>query len=281
MDKRVVTVFFLASLAMVSLAAPLRAESLWTCEPVTPSPGTDTFIQPGTRVQRANPSDINPAMCMPKPGSDCTLGFILRDNRTGHLWATAAGHCMGSNITQPGSTYAFHPVHGPWGKVYFSVGALSVINPTRDIALIRIFDVYQSRVNVSVPVFGGPVGMINMSDVSPGEGVIAHHGMPTVPSSPASLGRVGIFQGWDAQHVAACTCVTAGGDSGSPYLWLDGGGKAVGLHHGKRSSTEPTTTVTGLFDSQLALLYAHESDWRHLKLAEAELTPLGRAFAGL
>lgn len=272
--------FVFGLFAILTLASPLRAESLWPCEPVTPSPGTDKFIQPGTRVQRANPGDLNPTMCMPKPGSDCTLGFLLRDDRTGHVWATAAGHCMGNNISQASNVYAFHPVHGPWGKVYFSVGTLEVSpTPTRDIAFIRIFDVYQNRVNASIPVFGGPVGMVNMSDLSPEDGIAAHHGMPTVPASPVGLPRVGIFHGWDAQHVASCTCATAGGDSGSPYLWLDGGGKAVGLHFGKKSLTEPSTTVTGLFDSQLALGYAYNDDWRHLKLYEAPLTPLGLAFA--
>lgn len=280
------TLVALVLLATASLGAPsLRGETVTACEAAPLIDPPTRFIQPGNRSMSAR---VLNGICQPKVGLECSLGFILRDPQDGdRLWALAAGHCYGYvNESDAPRTYAYHPQYGAWGRVMFSVGHATFGVVQQDIALIRIFDHYQDNVDPSVPVFGGPVGMVQPGETAPAEGRLAHFGTPLVPGSPVGLPRVGVLNGWNGEWFE-CTCATQGGDSGSPYLELTTGGRALGMHFGHpvdgltgvpALDTEASTTSLGpLLHTQLALLAAHNSAYGRLTLQNASLTPFGQA----
>lgn len=261
----------------------LRGEMLNACEAPPLIDPLVQFIRPGNRSMTARVQD---GLCKPKLLLECSLGFIVREPG-GRLWALAAGHCYGDvTETETPRVYAYHPEFGAWGRVMFSVGDAQFGIVQEDIALIRIFDHYQDNVDPSVPVFGGPQGMVQPGDLAPEEGRIAHFGTPAVPVSPIGLPRVGVLNGWNAEWFE-CTCATQGGDSGSPAIELTTGGRAVGMHFGhpvegatgipQLDSEASTTSIGPLLHTQLALLADHDPAYGLLTLVDADLTPFGQA----
>lgn len=277
-------------LAVSLLPVPLRGEAANACEQaplVEPSELVD-FIHPGVRVQRAKPDGL---LCEPKPGSDCSLGFILQHTDTHKLWATGAGHCFNTELT-PGDGqlfYAYHPDFGAWGRVAWSRASRTPDMAPVDIALIEIFPWAQDNVNASVPVFGGPEGTTHASDPYTPNSPVGHYGMPWVPSSPVGLARAGLLINWTASHFL-CTCAVSHGDSGSPFIDISTG-KALGLAYASEPDVyivgiTPPSEVNGtatikhwgpLFETQLALIHAQNDDWKKLVLDEEPLSAFGQA----
>lgn len=272
--------------ATVALVAPtLRGESGHACEQAPLLDPTAKFITPGVRVQKARTTAL--VDCTPTAGSDCSLGFILK-NATGAYWATGAGHCFG-NVTGTNNLFAYHPEFGAWGKVEYSLQNRTHGPAPSDIALIRIFPWYQDNVDPAVPVFGGPTGLVPANESAPASGTVAHYGMPVVPGTPVGVPRVGILINWTSTHWH-CTCADYHGDSGSPHLDMTTG-RALGLLF----SSDPqvwvgvvippeeingTRTVRAfgpMFANELDHVKAQNAAWSSLSLATANLTALGQA----
>lgn len=271
----------------ILVPSPLRAELSDACNTppaLEPSPLVD-FIHPGVRVIRAKPEG---ALCKPKIGSDCSLGFILNDP-AGRYFATGAGHCFDSDL-RPGDgkvLYATHPDFGAWGRIVYSQASWTPNFAPIDIALIEIFGWAQDNVNVSVPVFGGPEGITHASDVYVPNATVGHYGMPWVIGSPVGLARAGLLINWTASHFL-CTCAVSHGDSGSPFLDLSTG-KALGLAYASEPDVyiigiTPPSEINGtatvrhwgpLFETQLAHLSAQGNGWNGLQLSTSSLSAFG------
>jgi hypothetical protein len=202
----------------------------------------------------ADSAAIHPGVQMYTDGAQCTANFVYTDG-AGNVYVGYAAHCAGTGAAT--DTNGCDAGSLPLGtRVDFVEGGSLVTSGTRvgggtlaysswltmqqrgetdadaceynDLALVKVDAADVSKVNPSIPFWGGPVG-INTDGTSAGETVYSfgnsslRGGLEVLsPKQGASLGTTG--NGWS--HPVYTVSPGVPGDSGSAFL--DSEGNAVG-----------------------------------------------------
>lgn len=179
-----------------------------------------------------NPLVIQPGIQVQTPRGNCTANFVFQDadgpfDPTGQLYIGTAGHC-GSLNDVVSTTVAAGESPTRLGTIVFEDDGLP------DFALIKIDQALNGLVSPSVRYLGGPVGVYE----GPGDervGFVGHGKVIGTGGTP----RYGML---DSTGTYAAT-VTASGDSGGPFVTMDG--LAVGLLHCSCGVGDPTGINAG------------------------------------
>jgi hypothetical protein len=214
-----------------------------------------TTADAGSRWAPAGKAKIRPGVMMFTKGAQCTGNFVFGDRR-GRVYVGYAAHCAGkgaatdtngcSTRSQPlGTRVRFTndanlasggTTVGRGRLAYSSWRAMRRLGTKghdvcayNDLALVRVARGSVSRVNPSVPFWGGPTGL-NTSGTSSGDQVHSYGnsslraGLTELsPKSGVSLGDEA--HGWSRSVYTATPGIP--GDSGSGFL--DARGRAVGV----------------------------------------------------
>jgi hypothetical protein len=245
----------------------------------------------------AGTAQLHPGVQAYTKGAQCTTNFVFAD-AAGHVYLGYAAHCAGKGEATDtnGCNTSSHPVGT---RVRFAEGATVASGGTtlghgrlaysswlamskhaaspsacaaNDLALVRVGRKDAGKVNPSVPMWGGPVGL-SAKGAAQGTQVYSYGQSslrPTTVLSPkigASLGSTNGGWGWDVYTV------TPGipGDSGSGFL--DTNGRALGTL--STVAIAPLAGSNGLGDLQRELRYAK----RHSGIAGLHLVPGTEPFA--
>jgi hypothetical protein len=235
---------------------------------------------------------ITPGVQMYTEGSQCTSNFVFTDSNGG-VYVGYSAHCaglgeatdtdgclnesvpLGTRVTfeRGGSLLTGGTVLGSGTLVYSSWRKMRELGETdadtcayNDFALVKVSAADVSKVNPSVPVFGGPVGL-DTDGTAAGEQLFSYGNSslraglaPFSPKYGVSLGTSG--GGWTHQLYS----VTPGipGDSGSGFLSADG--TAIGTLSTVGLAPLPLSNNIGDLSRELAYAQEH-SGIPGLKLA--------------
>jgi hypothetical protein len=228
----------------------------------------------------AGKASIHPGVQMFTRGAQCTANFVFTD-RAGRVYLGYAAHCAGRGAATDtdgcttrslplgtrvrlaeGATAATSGTTVGRGRLVYSSwitmrrrGAGPDACAANDFALVRVGARHVRKVNPSVPLWGGPVGL-STRGARQGTQVYSwgHSSLrPTTTLSPktgASLGSTNGGWGWDVYTA------TPGipGDSGSGFL--DERGRAVGTL--STVAIAPLAGSNGLGDLERELRYAQD-----------------------
>ena len=195
---------------------------------------------------------ITPGVQMYTDGSQCTANFVFTD-RVGGVYVGYAAHCagigeatdtsgsgqdsvpLGTPVTfeRGGSLLTSGTVLGRGTLVYSSWETMNRLGTTdpvvcdfNDFALVKVAGSDVSKVNPSVPVWGGPTG-IDTDGLGVGESVWSYGnsslraGIELLsPKQGIALGDDAADRGWS--HLLYTVTPGVPGDSGSGFLSADG-----------------------------------------------------------
>ncbi len=222
---------------------------------VTAAAATAAVVAPTTSANAESvPAFASAAASMIHPGvstvtnetSACTSNFVFLDN-AGHAYLGQAAHCSGTGEanetdgcntgTLPLGTPVLLGDSGVTGTLaYNSWNAMQKVKETdaaacayNDLGLIRIPDSALTKVNPSVPVFGGPNGL-RTDPLGAGEAVLSYGNSPLRGGLSALSPKQGISvsddpSGWT--HLVYTLTPGVPGDSGSGFV--DAQGRAFGV----------------------------------------------------
>jgi hypothetical protein len=233
---------------------------------------------------------IHPGVVTLTKDAECTANFIY--TARGHTYLGQAAHCSGTGQATDtnGCTSKSLPLGTPVKILGSDVTGTLVYNSWllmqklgeknenacayNDLALIEIPKSAVSKVNPSIPVFGGPTGL-NTTGTQPGDPVVSYGNSPLrqgiallSPKTGASLGDTG--DGWS--HTVYTLTPGVPGDSGSAFL--DGSGRALGDL--STLSLAPTPLSNQVSDLAHELAYARA----HTELKDLRLVAGTEPFSG-
>ena len=221
----------------------------------------------------ASSATIHPGVQLLTKGAQCTANFIFTDAT--HVFLGQAAHCsgtggntqsdgctspslpLGTPVTIPGASHPGTIVYSSW----LTMQALKETDPSvcqyNDLALIQLDPADVRSVNPSIPVWGGPTGLVTTGTTA-GEQVYAYGhsklGMGVSVLSPkqgVSLGDSG--DGWS--HAVMTLSPGIPGDSGSAYL--DAQGRALGVLSTLELAPLPASNGVGDLAHELTYLHTH------------------------
>lgn len=265
----------------VAAAGVLAASAIATATPssadVVPDPLTSAAAQMDTSGKWAPAAlaTIHPGVMTTTKGSgQCTANFLYTDAAR-RVYLGQAAHCSGTgestqtNGCQAKSLPLGTPVtiegSGVTGKLAYNswllMQKLGEKNEDacafNDLALIEIPASAVEKVNPSIPVFGGPVGL-NSTGTTTGEAVYSYgnsslrQGIATLsPKQGTSVGDAG--NGWS--HTVYTVTPGIPGDSGSAFL--DSKGRALGDLSTLAVLPQPLSNQVSDLDRELAYANAH------------------------
>lgn len=281
----------LASASM--LGAGVLAAALSTAAPATAAP---TWAPAGT-------AKIHPGTMMYTEGAQCTANFVYTD-AAGTVYVGYAAHCagtgsstdtdgcqtqslpLGTKVTfnEGGSLVSEGTQVGSGTLAYSSWNAMRAAGETdpntcayNDLALVKVDAADVSKVNPSVPFWGGPTG-IDTDGTAAGDRVYTYGNSslraglsPLSPHTGISLGDQAADGGWS--HPLYTVTPGIPGDSGSGFLSADG--SAIGVLSTLGLAPLPASNNIGDL--------AHELAWarQHSGLKGLRLVPGTEPFSGL
>lgn len=228
-------------------------------------------------------SQIHPGIQTVTKDAACTSNFVFTD-AAGHAYLGQAAHCSGTGSAnetdgcQSKSLPLGTPVQlgdsGVTGTmVYNSWLAMQKIGEKdastcayNDIALIRIPDNAVSKVNPSIPAFGGPNGL-RTTPMETGEAVLSYGNSPLRGGISFLSPKQGVIlsdegEGWT--HIIYTATPGVPGDSGSGFL--DADGKAFGVLSTLALAPVPGSNGVSDLAKMLAYINTH-SNIKGLRLA--------------
>ena len=243
---------------------------------------------------------IHPGVQMFTKGAQCTGNFVFTD-AAGRVYLGYAAHCAGRGeatdtngcdtaslpvgtrvrFAQGATVVSAGDTVGRGRLAYTSWGTMQRIGERRagaceanDFALVRLGRKHVSKVNPSVPFWGGPTGLSTRG--APQGSEVYSWGQsslrPTSVLSPrtgASLGRTSGGWGWDVYTVSP----GVPGDSGSGFL--DEEGRAFGTL--STVAVAPLAGSNGLGDLESELRYAQQ----HSGISGLRLVPGTEQFSSV
>jgi hypothetical protein len=221
----------------------------------------------------ASSATIHPGVQLLTKGAQCTANFIFTDAT--HVFLGQAAHCsgtggntqsdgctspslpLGTPVTIPGASHPGTIVYSSW----LTMQSLKETDPSvcqyNDLALIELDPADVRSVNPSIPIWGGPTGLVTTGTTA-GEQVYAYGhsklGMGVSLLSPkqgVSLGDSG--NGWS--HAVLTLSPGIPGDSGSAYL--DAQGRALGVLSTLELAPLPASNGVGDLAHELTYLHTH------------------------
>jgi hypothetical protein len=262
-----------------ALPALLALLTLLATVLVAPVPAQAAPAAPSGRWASVETARIQPGVQMFTRGAQCTGNFVFTD-RAGQVYVGYAAHCAGkgeatdtdgcstashaygtrvrfaegATLATPGTTVGRGTlVYSSWVEMRRRPATSADACAANDFALVRLDADDVRKVNPSVPIWGGPVGLSGAR--APQGSQVHSYGQsslrPTTLLSPRtglSLGRTHGGWGWDVYTA------TPGipGDSGSGFL--DAEGRALGTL--STVAIAPLAGSNGLGDLGHELRYA-------------------------
>ncbi|HZE66582.1 MAG TPA: serine protease [Sporichthyaceae bacterium] len=263
------------SIALTAAAVTTAFLAPVTAGAATPVPKVPKWADVGA-------SAIHPGIVTVTKDASCTSNFIFLDAQK-HAYIGQAAHCSGkggANETNGCTSHSY-----PLGTDV-SLGASQVVgklvynswlmmaklgekgeNPCadNDFALIRIPDAALGKVNPSIPIFGGPVGL-RTTPLGSGEAVLSYGNSPLRGGVSYLSPKQGVNLGEDAdgwEHTVYTASPGVPGDSGSGFI--DAQGNAFGIL--STLALAPLPGSNGVADLAHCLKYAQE----HSGIAGLEL----------
>jgi hypothetical protein len=231
----------------------------------------------------ADTAKIHPGVQMYTEGAQCTANFVFTDG-TGTTYVGYAAHCAGTgaatdtdgcdsgslplgtkvDFVEGGSLVSGGTKVGSGTLAYSSWLTMQKLGETdpdtcayNDLALVKVDAADVSKVNPSIPFWGGPVG-INTTGTAPGDTVYSYGnsslrgGITALsPKQGTSLGTEG--NGWS--HPVYTVTPGVPGDSGSAFL--DAEGNALGVL--STLALAPLAGSNGVGDINHELTYAQQN----------------------
>ncbi len=267
------------------LVSAVLAGALISAQPATAAKGGKKPTGSPSSAPAFAPADtaaIHPGVQMYTDGAQCTANFVYTDG-AGNVYVGYAAHCAGTGAAT--DTDGCDSGSLPLGtKVDFVEGGSLVTEGTRvgggtlaysswltmqkrnetdpdtcaynDLALVKVDAADVSKVNPTVPFWGGPVG-INTTGTAPGDTVYSYGnsslrgGITELsPKQGTSLGDEG--NGWS--HTVYTVTPGIPGDSGSAFL--DAEGNALGVL--STLQIAPLAGGNGVGDISHELTYAQQ-----------------------
>ena len=262
-----------------------RAAAIATIALAALSTGGAPAADGASRWAPAGRAAIHPGTMMYTKGAQCTANFVYTD-AAGHTYVGYAAHCAGTGAAT--DTDGCQTRSLPLGtEVAFREGGNAADSGTRvgrgtlvysswltmqrlgtkaadacaynDLALVRVRPADASKVNPSVPFWGGPTG-IDTNGTAAGDRVWTYGNSslrgglePLSPHTGVSLGDSDADGGWSHPLYTATPGVP--GDSGSGFL--SEGGKAIGVLSTLGLAPLPASNNIGDLARELAFAQAH------------------------
>jgi hypothetical protein len=261
--------------------------------------GGGVSAQASQRWAPADRADITPGVQMYTKGSQCTGNFVFTDKRD-RVYLGYAAHCAGkgeatdtngcNTASQPLGTRVRFAKGGSLvsggervgrGKLAYSswrtmrsLGTKGAACRYNDFALVRVNKGSVSKVNPSVPFWGGPVA-VRTSGFEPGAAVFSYgnsslRGGATELSPKRGLSVEDHPSGWSHEVYTATPGIP--GDSGSGFL--DADGKAFGTL--STVAIAPLPGSNGVSDLHRELRFVT----KHSGIAGLRLVPGTEPFTG-
>jgi hypothetical protein len=228
-------------------------------------------------------AQIHPGVQMYTDGAQCTANFVFTD-AAANTYVGYAAHCAGTgaatdtngcdagslplgtkvDFVENGSLISAGQTVGTGTLVYSSWLSMQQAGTTdsdtceyNDFALVKVDDAHESKVNPSVPFWGGPTAL-NTDESAAGENVYSfgnsslRGGIELLsPKQGSSLGATG--NGWSHPVYTATPGIP--GDSGSAFL--DSEGNALGTLSTIAIAPLPASNGVGDLERELAFAQQH------------------------
>ena len=270
-----------------ALAAAAVATALVSAQPAAAAnlrSATPSVLSPRAAWAPAASATIHPGTMMYTAGAQCTGNFVFTD-AAGHTYLGYAAHCAGTgsstdtngcqtdsvplgtqvDLTNDGNLASEGTIVGHGTLAYSSWITEHQLGTTdantcayNDLALVRIDAGDVSKVNPSVPFWGGPTG-IDTDGTATGDRVWTYGNSslragvsPLSPHTGISLGDAA-DGGWS--HPLYTLTPGIPGDSGSGFMTE--GGKAVGVLSTLGLAPLPASNNIGDLAHELAFAQAH------------------------
>jgi hypothetical protein len=277
-----------AGATLAILAAASLATAVVSAQPAAAA-GTrslsDSGLSPRAAWAPASSATIHPGTMMYTAGAQCTGNFVFSD-AAGNTYLGYAAHCAGTgsstdtngcqtdsvplgsrvDLTNDGNLLSEGTIVGHGTLAYSSwitEHQLGTSNANtcayNDLALVRIDAGDVSKVNPSVPFWGGPTGIDN-DGTAAGDRVWTYGNSslraglsPLSPHTGISLGDDTADGGWS--HPLYTVSPGIPGDSGSGFMTQ--GGKAIGVLSTLGLAPLPASNNIGDLAQELAFAQAH------------------------
>jgi hypothetical protein len=270
--------------AVALLAAAAVAAAVDSAQPAAATVAPQT-LSPAAAWAPAATATIHPGTMMYTAGAQCTGNFVFTD-AAGHTYLGYAAHCAGTgsstdtngcqtasvplgtrvDLTNDGNLASEGTIVGHGTLAYSSWITEHQLGTTdantcayNDLALVRIDAGDVSKVNPSVPFWGGPTG-IDTDGTATGDRVWTYGnsslraGVTQLsPHTGISLGDQAADGGWS--HPLYTLSPGIPGDSGSAFMTQ--GGKAVGVLSTLGLAPLPLSNNIGDLAKELAFAQAH------------------------
>ena len=270
--------------AFAILAAAALATAVATVQPAAAA-SAGSGLSPRSAWAPADSAAIHPGTMMYTAGAQCTGNFVFTDS-VGNTYLGYAAHCAGTgsstdtngcqtesvplgtrvDLTNDGNLLSEGTVVGHGTLAYSSwitEHRLGTSNANtcayNDLALVRIDARDVSKVNPSVPFWGGPTGIDN-DGTATGDRVWTYGNSslrgglsPLSPHTGVSLGDDAADGGWS--HPLYTVSPGIPGDSGSGLM--SQGGKAVGVLSTLGLAPLPASNNIGDLAKELAFAQVH------------------------
>jgi hypothetical protein len=269
------------SAACAVVAAAALATAVVTSQPAS----ARAVLGPSAAWAPASSAKIHPGTMMYTQGAQCTGNFVFSDT-AGNTYLGYAAHCAGTgsstdtngcktgsvplgtrvDLTNDGNLASEGTIVGHGTLAYSSWITEHKLGTTgantcayNDLALVRINAGDVSKVNPSVPFWGGPTG-IDTDGTAAGDQVWTYGNSslraglsPLSPHTGISLGDDAADGGWS--HPLYTLSPGIPGDSGSGFMTA--GGKAIGVLSTLGLAPLPASNNIGDLAKELAFAQAH------------------------
>jgi hypothetical protein len=267
--------------AFVVLVAAALATAVVAAQPAS----ARSVLSPRAAWAPAGTAQIHPGTMMYTEGAQCTGNFVFTDS-AGNTYLGYAAHCAGTggstdtngcqtasvplgtrvDLTNDGNVASEGTIVGHGTLAYSSWITEHQLGTTdantcayNDLALVKIDAGDVSKVNPSVPFWGGPTGIDN-DGTAAGDRVWTYGNSslraglsPLSPHTGVSLGDQAADGGWS--HPLYTVSPGIPGDSGSGFMTQ--GGKAVGVLSTLGLAPLPLSNNIGDLSKELAFAQQH------------------------
>ena len=225
----------------------------------------------------ADSATVHPGVQTYTDGAQCTANFIFFD-ASNNVYIGQSAHCSSTsaanetngceaNSLPNGTQVEVDGASRPGTMVYNSWNAMKAANESNegacwgnDFALVKLDPADASKVNPSIPFWGGPNGIADTT--APGETVLSYGNSSLrlgatalSPKEGKSLGNEGNNEGWT--HPVYTVTPGIPGDSGSAFI--NGDGQAFGALSILEALPRPASNGVADLSRALGYMRAHSS----------------------